>query len=117
MASSKLENEGEKAILDVINAMSDDDKQICQKLHQLIKSAAPTLTPRTWYGMPAYTLNGKVICFFRSRAKFGERYVTLGFNDSAKLDEGHMWPTYYALTNLTKTEEERIKDLVERSIS
>jgi uncharacterized protein YdhG (YjbR/CyaY superfamily) len=88
-----------------------------ERLHAIIKASAPTLSPRLWYGMPAYAKDDKVVCFFRSGQKFKERYMTLGFNDEAHLDEGHMWPIAFALTELTATEEARIGALVKKAVS
>ena len=105
----------ERAFLEAIEAMSEPDQTIGKRLHDIIKASAPDLMPRTWYGMPAYSDGNKIICFFRGRQKFGERYMTLGFNDSAKLDEGHMWPIYYALTELTSADETKIKQLVKKA--
>jgi hypothetical protein len=107
----------EKAVLEAIEAMLEPDQTIGKRLHNIIKTSAPDLMPRTWYGMPAYSNGNKIICFFRSKQKFGERYMTLGFNDSAKLDEGHMWPIYYALTELTAADEVKIKGLVKKAVS
>src|SRR5476649_2648459 len=90
------QNDNEAAVLEAIAAMSELDRAIGKRLHAIIKTSAPALLPRTWYGMPAYTNGNKIVCFFRSSQKFGERYLTLGFNDSAKLDQGAMWPIYYA---------------------
>ncbi len=107
----------EKAVLEAIEAMPEPDQTIGKRLHNIIKATAPDLMPRTWYGMPAYSDGNKIICFFRSKQKFGERYMTFGFNDSAKLDEGHMWPIYYALTELTAADEAKIKELVKKAAS
>jgi uncharacterized protein YdhG (YjbR/CyaY superfamily) len=107
----------EAAVLEAIAAMPEPDRAIGEKLHSIIKTNAPDLMPRTWYGMPAYTNGNKIICFFRSRQKFGERYMTLGFNDAAKLDEGTLWPIVYALTELTAAEEARIATLVKKAVS
>src|SRR5580700_1036861 len=95
----------ETAVLEAIAAMPVRDRIIGERLHNVIKKSAPDRLPRTWYGMPAYTNGNKIICFFRSRQKFGERYMTFGFNDVAKLDEGVMWPINFALTDLTASEE------------
>ncbi|HEY1645222.1 MAG TPA: DUF1801 domain-containing protein [Candidatus Saccharimonadales bacterium] len=107
----------EEAVLQAIAAMPEPDKSMGQKLHTIIKTSAPDLMPRTWYGMPAYTNGDKIVCFFRSRAKFGERFMTLGFNDVAKLDDGNMWPIYFALSKLTSTEETKIAALVKKAVS
>lgn len=123
MAENKLDKKAAKkaddeaAVLEAIAAMPEQDRAIGERLHAIIKTSAPALLPRTWYGMPAYTNGNKIICFFRSRQKFGERYMTLGFNDSAKLDEGPMWPIYFALTELTATEEAKIAALLKKAAS
>ena len=111
------ETDGEDAVLAAIAAMSGSDRVIGQRLHAVIRAAAPDLSPKTWYGMPAYAKDGKVVCFFRSAEKFKERYVTLGFNDSARLDDGNVWPISYAITKLTDTEETKIAQLVKRAVS
>jgi uncharacterized protein YdhG (YjbR/CyaY superfamily) len=90
---------------------------MAKRIHAIIKASAPALSPKTWYGMPAYARDGKVICFFQSAAKFNSRYATLGFNDEANLDEGHMWPTSFALKELTAAEEARIGALVKKAVS
>jgi hypothetical protein len=113
--------EGEADALAAIAAMSAQDRAMGERLHTIIKASAPGLMPRTWYGMPAYTIQtedhgDKIVCFFRSRQKFGERFMTLGFNDIAKLDEGNMWPIYFALTKLTPTEEAKIAALVKKAV-
>jgi uncharacterized protein YdhG (YjbR/CyaY superfamily) len=97
--------------------MSPSDRALAKRLHELITSTAPELSPKTWYGMPAYAKHGKVVCFFRDAGKFKERYAMLGFNDSAKLDDGAMWPVAYALTKLTAADEKKIAALVKRSVS
>lgn len=101
----------------VIKAMPADDRKIGERLHAIIRSSAPELLPRTWYGMPAYSNGNKIVCFFRSRQKFGERFMTLGFNDIAKLDEGGMWPIYFAVIKLSAAEETRVAELVKKAIS
>ena len=108
---------GEEAVLAAIAKMKEPDRSMAKKVHALIRSSAPTLTPRTWYGMPAYTNGDKVICFFQNAGKFKARYSTLGFSDKANLDEGRMWPTSFALTELTRAEEAKIAALVKRAIS
>lgn len=100
-----------------IAAMADADRAIAEKVHALVLAAAPDLEVRTWYGMPAYAKDGKVVCFFQDAAKFKARYCTLGFQDPARLDEGSMWPTSYAITAITKADEKRITDLVKRAVS
>jgi uncharacterized protein YdhG (YjbR/CyaY superfamily) len=97
--------------------MSPHDRAIGERLHALIKESAPDLAPKTWYGMPAYAKDGKVVCFFRNAEKFKERYAMLGFNDSANLDEGSMWPVAFALKELTAADESRIRALVKRAVS
>lgn len=98
-----------------IDAMRDDDRAIAEKVHGLVMAAAPQLAPRTWYGMPAYALDGKVVCFFKSAGKFDGRYCELGFNDPAALDEGTMWPTVFAITAIDSAEATRITELVRRA--
>ncbi len=109
--------EGEKAVLVAIAALPEPDRGMAKRLHAIIKANAPALSPKTWYGMPAYAVDGKVVCFFQSPQKFKTRYATLGFNDSAKLDEGAMWPTAYALMKLTDAEEAKIIALVKKAVS
>ena len=108
--------EGEKAVRAAIDAMPDNDRGIGKRLDAIITKTAPELIPRTWYGMPAYSDGNKIICFFRTRQKFGERFMTFGFNDSAKLDDGTMWPIYYALTDLTAADETKIAGLVRQAM-
>jgi hypothetical protein len=109
--------DGESAVLAKIAAMPEPDRAISERLHAIIKASAPTLAPRLWYGMPAYAKDGKVICFFRDTQKFKERYMTLGFNQEANLDEGALWPIAFALKELTAAEEARIAALVKRAVS
>ncbi len=109
--------EAEKAVLAKIDEMLEPDRSMASRLHALIKASAPALSPKLWYGQPAYAKDGKIVCFFQPAQKFNTRYATLGFNDAAKLDEGNMWPTYYALKELTAAEEARISALVKRAIS
>ena len=113
----KSKEDGESAVRAAIAAMSPQDRAIAQRLHDLITSAAPDLTPKTWYGMPAYAREGKVVCFFRDAGKFKERYAMLGFNDSAKLDDGSMWPVAYALTKLTAADETKLRALVKKAVA
>lgn len=109
--------DGEGDVLAKIAAMPAPDRAICERLHAIIKANAPGLSPKTWYGMPAYANeDGKVVCFFRDRQKFKERYMTLGFNEDAHLDEGHLWPVAFALTELTAADEARIRELVKRAV-
>ncbi|HTY81197.1 MAG TPA: DUF1801 domain-containing protein [Dehalococcoidales bacterium] len=109
--------EGESAVLAAINAMPEPHRDIGKRLHAIIKASAPALTPRTWYGMPAYARDGKIVCYFRGSDKFKERYMTFGFNDIAKLDEGNMWPIVFALIKLTADEEARISALMKKAVS
>jgi uncharacterized protein YdhG (YjbR/CyaY superfamily) len=114
-AASKAD--AEKEVLAKIAEMPKADRAMAERLHALIKANAPDLSPRTWYGMPAYTKDDKVVCFFRSAHKFKSRYATLGFNDNANLDTGNMWPTSFALKQLTAAEEKKIKALVKKAVS
>ena len=107
--------EGESDVLAKIAELPEPDRVLAERLHALIMASAPALSPRTWYGMPAYAKDGKVLCFFQSAQKFKTRYATLGFNDAAKLDEGSMWPTAFALTKLTAADEARIGALVKKA--
>jgi len=109
--------DGEGAVLAKIAEMPKPDRAMAKRLHALIKASAPALSPRTWYGMPAYAKDGKVVCFFQSAQKFKTRYATLGFSDNANLDEGTMWPTTFALTELTAADEARIGALVKKAVS
>ena len=109
---------GEKAVLAKIAEMPGPDRAMAKRLHAIVKDGAPDLSPRTWYGMPAYSnKDGKVVCYFTPASKFKERYASFGFNDSAKLDEGTMWPTSFALKELTAADEARIAALVKKSVS
>jgi uncharacterized protein YdhG (YjbR/CyaY superfamily) len=112
----KANQDGESALRAAIAAMSPQDRAIAKRLHELIKATAPGLSPKTWYGMPAYAKDGKVVCFFRDAGKFKERYAMLGFNDNAKLDQGSMWPIAYALTKLTAADETKIRALVKKAV-
>jgi uncharacterized protein YdhG (YjbR/CyaY superfamily) len=112
---SKADLEGDE--LARIAEMPESDRQMALRLHEIIRANAPALLPKTWYGMPAYALDGKVVCFFQGAKKFGSRYATLGFNDAAKLDEGDMWPTSFALKELTPGVEERIAALIRKAVS
>ena len=109
--------EGESAVLAKIAEMPEPDRAMAERLHAIIKASAPDLSPRLWYGMPAYAKDGKVVCFFQSAQKFKTRYATFGFSDKANLDEGAMWPTSFALTELTAAEEARIGALVKQAVS
>jgi uncharacterized protein YdhG (YjbR/CyaY superfamily) len=109
--------DGEGDVLAKIAAMRKPDRAMAKRLHAIIKASAPALSPKTWYGMPAYAKDGKVVCFFQSAQKFNTRYATLGFSDAANLDEGALWPVYFALKELTATEEARISALVKKAVS
>src|SRR5215216_5124788 len=109
--------DGERAVLAKIAEMQGPDRAMAERLHEIVKASAPALSPKTWYGMPAYAKDGKVLCFFQSAQKFNSRYATFGFSDEANLDEGAMWPTSFALKELTATEEARIGALVKRAVS
>lgn len=109
--------DGESDLLAKIAEMPEPDRQMALRLHEIVKANAPALVPRTWYGMPAYALDGKVVCFFQAASRFNSRYATLGFNDIAHLDEGDMWPTAFALQAMTPAVEERIAALVSKAVS
>jgi uncharacterized protein YdhG (YjbR/CyaY superfamily) len=109
--------DGERALLAKLAEMPEPDRAMGERLHAIIKASAPDLTPKTWYGMPAYAKDGKVLCFFTPASKFKERYATFGFNATANLDEGTMWPTAFALTELTADDEARISALVKKAVS
>ncbi len=108
---------GEEDVLAAIAKMKEPDRSMARRIHAIVKASAPGLSPRTWYGMPAYSKDDKVICFFQNAGKFKARYSTLGFSDKANLDEGKMWPTGFALTGLTLVEEKRITALVKKAVS
>jgi uncharacterized protein YdhG (YjbR/CyaY superfamily) len=109
--------DGEADVLAKIAEMPKRDRAMAKRLHEIVKASAPDLSPRTWYGMPAYARDGKVVCFFRSAVKFKSRYATFGFNDNANLDQGAMWPTSFALKELTAAEEKKIRTLVKKAVS
>ena len=109
--------DGESDVLAKIAEMPEPDRAMAERLHAIVKASAPALVPRLWYGMPAYAKDGKVVCFFQSAQKFKTRYATLGFSDQANLDDGPMWPTYFALAELTATAEARIGALVEKAVT
>ena len=111
------EADGESEVLAKIAEMQGPDRALAERLHALVRASAPALSPRTWYGMPAYAMDGKVVCFFQSAQKFKSRYATFGFNDRANLDEGGMWPTSFALKELTAAEEAKIRALVKKAVS
>lgn len=115
--ASKNRAAGESDLLTKIAEMPEPDRSMAARLHAIITASAPELWPKTWYGMPAYARDGKIVCFFQSAAKFGARYATFGFNDTAHLDEGNMWPTSFALQALTPADEARIVALVKRAVS
>jgi len=108
--------DGEKALLAKVAEMKGTDRAMAARLHTIIMEAAPVLTPKTWYGMPAYAKDGKIVCFFQSAEKFDARYATFGFSDEANLDRGAMWPTSWALTELTAAEEKKIVSLVKKAV-
>ncbi|HXQ95506.1 MAG TPA: DUF1801 domain-containing protein [Candidatus Acidoferrales bacterium] len=108
--------DGESEVLAKIAEMAGPDRALAERLHAIIKASAPALSPKTWYGMPAYAKDGKVVCFFQDAQKFKTRYATLGFSDAANLDEGAMWPTTFALTELTAADEARISALVKKAV-
>ena len=111
------DSEGEAAVQAAIAKMDAADRAVAERIHAIVRKAAPELTPRTWYGMPAYSQDDKVVCFFRDAGKFKDRYSTFGFNDKANLDEGSMWPTAYALKKLTRADEATIAALVQKAVS
>jgi uncharacterized protein YdhG (YjbR/CyaY superfamily) len=115
--ASKNRAEGEHDLLAAIDAMKEPDRAMAKRLHAIVEATAPALWPKTWYGMPAYAKDGKVVCFFKSAEKFNSRYATFGFEEAANLDEGAMWPTSYALTELTAADEARISELVKKAAS
>ncbi|HEX7737067.1 MAG TPA: DUF1801 domain-containing protein [Ktedonobacteraceae bacterium] len=115
--ANKNKAEGESEVLAKIAELPEPERAMARRLHEIIKASAPVLSPKTWYGMPAYARDGKIVCFFQSAQKFNTRYATLGFSDTANLDEGAMWPTSFALTELTAAEEARISALVKKAVS
>ena len=106
----------EQAVLEKIASMPQPDRAMAERIHEIVRASAPDLEPKTWYGMPAYAKDGKVVCFFQSGQKFKSRYATFGFQDSASLDDGRMWPTSFALMGLTATEEKTISALVKKAV-
>jgi uncharacterized protein YdhG (YjbR/CyaY superfamily) len=114
---NKNKADGERDVLAKIAEMSEPDRGMANRLHEIIKANAPSLSPKTWYGMPAYAKDGKVLCYFQSAQRFKTRYMTFGFNDVANLDEGNMWPIAFALKKLTASEEARIAALVKKAVS
>src|SRR5262245_37356992 len=117
LRAAKSKEEGERALLAKIAEMPGPDRSMAERLHQIITKAAPDLSPRTWYGMPAYTKADKIVCFFKSADKFKSRYATFGFEEAANIDEGAMWPTSFALTKLTPADEKKIGALVKKAAS
>jgi len=113
--ASKNRAEGERQVVEAIAGMNGPDRAMAKRIHELVTTAAPDLAPRTWYGMPAYTKNEKVVCFFKNAGKFKSRYATFGFEEAANLDDGEMWPTSYALTKLTPADEKKLTTLVKKA--
>ena len=113
----KARGDGEKDLLAKLAEMDGTDREIGERIHAIVKETAPDLMAKTWYGMPAYAKGGKIVCFFQSAAKFKARYATFGFNEDAKLDDGAMWPTSFAVTKLTEDVEKKIADLVKQAVS
>ena len=114
--ASKNRADGESDLLAKIAEMPEPDRSLATRIHEIVTANAPSLAPKTWYGMPAYATDGKIVCFFQSAAKFNTRYATFGFNDTANLDDGAMWPTSFALKELTAAEEETIAALVKKAV-
>jgi uncharacterized protein YdhG (YjbR/CyaY superfamily) len=117
LKAAKGKADGERDVLAKIAEMPESDRTMAEQLHALVKASAPDLSPRTWYGMPAYAQDGQVVCFFQSAEKFKSRYATIGFSDNANLDQGNMWPTSFALKKLTAAEEKKIGALVKKAVS
>ena len=117
LKAEKSKADGERDVVAKISEMPEPDRAMAERLHALVKASAPDLSPRTWYGMPAYAKDGNVMCFFQSASKFKARYATFGFNDKANLDDGAMWPTSFAISELTPEAEARIAELVKRAVS
>ena len=117
LKAAKGKADGERDVLAKIAEMPESDRTMAEQLHALVKASAPDLSPRTWYGMPAYAQDGQVVCFFQSAEKFKSRYATIGFSDTANLDQGNMWPTSFALKKLTAAEEKKIGALVKKAVS
>jgi len=115
--AARTKAEDEAAVLEKIAEMPESDRTMAERLHEIITTSAPSLSPKTWYGMPAYAKDDKVVCFFKSADKFKSRYATFGFEEAANLDEGAMWPTSYALTKLTAADEKKIGALVKKATS
>ena len=117
LKAAKTKEEGERALLEKIAEMPKPDRVMAERLHAIVTKSAPNLSPKTWYGMPAYAKDDQIVCFFKSADKFKSRYATLGFEEAANLDEGAMWPTSFALTKLTASDEKKIGALVKRAVS
>ena len=115
--ASKNKEQGESDVLAKIAEMPEPDRRLAERIHAIVKANAPDLMPRTWYGMPAYAKDGKILCFFQAAEKFGARYASFGFNDVANLDEGSLWPVAFAVTALTAAEEEKLAALVKKAVS
>lgn len=116
--ASKKREAGEDAVMQAIKEMPESDRSLAKKIHDLVAEVAPELWPKTWYGMPAYSIEGKdVVCFFQAASKFDSRYATFGFSDTAKLDEDNMWPASFGLTKITSAEEKKIKELIKKAVS
>ena len=116
LKAAKTKEEGERALLEKIAEMPKPDRVMAERLHAIVTKSAPNLSPKTWYGMPAYAKDGKVLCFFQAAGKFDSRYASFGFTDEAQLDQGAMWPTYWGLTELTDAEEKKIAALVKKAV-
>ena len=116
LKADAAKEDGEKALLEKVAEMKGTDRAMAKRLHAIITAAAPDLSPKTWYGMPAYAKDGKIVCFFQSAEKFDSRYATFGFSDEAKIDQGAMWPTSWALEGLTAAEEKKIVALVKKAV-
>jgi uncharacterized protein YdhG (YjbR/CyaY superfamily) len=117
LKAAKTKEEGERALLEKIAEMPKPDRVMAERLHAIVTKSAPNLSPKTWYGMPAYAKDDQIVCFFKSADKFKSRYATLGFEEAANLDEGAMWPTSFALTTLTAADEKKIGALVKKAVS
>ncbi|HLH15467.1 MAG TPA: DUF1801 domain-containing protein [Solirubrobacteraceae bacterium] len=117
LKAAKNRADGEADVLAKIAAMNDKDRALAERIHAIVKQTAPQLVPRTWYGMPAYSKDDKILCYFRDAQKFKTRYATFGFSDNARLDDGDMWPTDFALTEMSPEVEQRIAALIERAVS
>lgn len=115
--ANKTKADGERDVLAAIAQLPEPERKLATRLHEIITTHAPVLSPKTWYGMPAYARNGKVVCFFQAAQKFGTRYATFGFNDSANLDDGNLWPVAFALKSLSAAEETQVIKLVKQAVS